>query len=120
MEFVALDTSTKKIEMKHLILLVTVIAFVSCKEHTNIKPANKNQNEISFFGADSLEIFGDLYETNKEAPTILLFHQGGSNARAEYNTIIPKLTQMGYNILAVDLFLGGQRYGSYNLSLIHI
>jgi len=103
--------------MKYITLLASILIFVSCKEPNNTKPDHKNQNEISFFGADSLQIFGDLYETNKEAATILLFHQGGSNARAEYHTIIPKLTQMGYNILAVDLFLGGQRYGTYNRTI---
>ncbi|MGN8226330.1 alpha/beta hydrolase family protein [Gracilimonas sp. BCB1] len=48
---------------------------------------------------------------------ILLFHQGGSNSRAEYNPIIPKLHKEGYNILAIDQRLGGQTYGMYNRTI---
>lgn len=58
--------------------------------------------EISFATADEVQIIGDLYEQDKTAPTILLFHQAGSNARAEYGLISPRLFARGYNILAID------------------
>lgn len=76
--------------------------------------------EIHFFTSDSIQIFGDLYELNKEGKTILLFHQGGSNARGEYTPIIPTLIQNGYNVLAIDQRSGGQYYGSYNRTLANI
>lgn len=73
--------------------------------------------EISFYTPDSIKIYGDLYELDKASPVILLFHQGGSNARGEYKTIIPRLLKMGYNILATDQRKGGQYYGEYNRTL---
>lgn len=76
--------------------------------------------EISFMTSDSIKIFGDLYELNKTSPIILLFHQGGSNARGEYTPIIPKLIDMGFNILAIDQRVGGQYYGKYNRTLANI
>lgn len=76
--------------------------------------------EISFFTPDSIEVFGDLFEIDKSAPVILLFHQGGSNARGEYGPIIPKLLELGYNILATDQRKGGQYYGHYNRTLARI
>ncbi|MBV1888107.1 MAG: alpha/beta hydrolase [Urechidicola sp.] len=76
--------------------------------------------EISFMTSDGIKIFGDLYEINKTNPVILLFHQGGSNARGEYASIIPKLIDMGFNILAIDQRVGGQYYGKYNRTLANI
>ncbi|MGI9530557.1 hypothetical protein [Lutimonas sp.] len=76
--------------------------------------------EISFYTQDSVEIFGDLYEIDKKGKTILLFHQGGSNARGEYSPIIPRLIEQGYNVLAIDQRSGGQYYGSYNRTLAKI
>ncbi|MEM7086206.1 MAG: hypothetical protein AAF489_08500 [Bacteroidota bacterium] len=76
--------------------------------------------EISFMTSDSIKIIGDLYELDKADPIILLFHQGGSNARAEYGTIIPKLVDKGFNVLATDQRMGGQIFGNYNRTLTHI
>ncbi len=76
--------------------------------------------EISFYTPDSIRIFGDLYELDKKGTTILLFHQGGSNARGEYGPIIPRLIEQGYNILAIDQRVGGQYYGNYNRTLANI
>jgi len=52
----------------------------------------------------------------------LLFHQGGSNARAEYTPIIIKLLNElpELNILAIDQRSGGQTYGSYNRTVFHL
>lgn len=70
--------------------------------------------EVRFSAADGLTIHGDLYEVDKARPVILLFHQGGSNARGEYTPIIPELLAASYNILAIDQRQGGQRYGYFN------
>ena len=80
----------------------------------------KKAREIRFQTPDSITIFGDLYELDKQRTTILLFHQGGSNARGEYAPIIPSLIEKGYNILAIDQRVGGQYYGNYNRTLANI
>lgn len=79
-----------------------------------------NVKEISFYTPDSIQIFGDLYELDKKEKTILLFHQGGSNARGEYESIIPVLTEEGYNVLAIDQRSGGQYYGNYNRTIAKV
>lgn len=74
------------------------------------------RSEITFQTADALTIYGDLYESKlgKSAPVLLLFHQGGGNARAEYEPIIPRLVEKGYNILAIDQRQGGSWLGGTN------
>ena len=76
--------------------------------------------EITFHTSDSIEIFGDLHEHDKSASVVLLFHQAGANARSEYGTIIPRLLEEGYNVLAIDQRSGGQRFGGYNRTVAHI
>ncbi|WP_431121220.1 alpha/beta hydrolase [Flagellimonas flava] len=94
----------------------------SCKKEPKHEAVSEPElsQEISFYTPDSIQIFGDLYELDKQGKTILLFHQGGSNARGEYEPIIPKLIEKGYNILAIDQRVGGQFYGSYNRTLANI
>jgi pimeloyl-ACP methyl ester carboxylesterase len=70
--------------------------------------------EIYYETADGITVFGDLYGDDKEAPLILLFHQAGGNARAEYGVIIPVLLEQGYAILAIDQRNGGSRLGGIN------
>ena len=45
---------------------------------------------------------------------ILLFHQGGSNGRAEYAPIVPWLNEAGYRAIAWDQRAGGDRLGGEN------
>ncbi|NND72730.1 MAG: alpha/beta fold hydrolase [Rhodothermales bacterium] len=72
--------------------------------------------EITFVTEDGVTIFGDVYKTDewRTSPVVLLFHQGGSNARAEYATIIPVLRQQGYSVIAIDQRRGGSRLGGTN------
>lgn len=72
---------------------------------------------ITFETFDGVTIHGDLYEADapKDAPIILLFHQGASNARGEYGDFIaPKLVEAGYHVLAIDQRNGGDTYGFSN------
>ncbi|TMU56619.1 alpha/beta hydrolase [Flagellimonas algicola] len=94
----------------------------SCRKEVKQETVTEPElsREISFYTPDSIQIFGDLYELDKHGKTILLFHQGGSNARGEYEPIIPTLIQKGYNILAIDQRVGGQFYGNYNRTLANI
>jgi pimeloyl-ACP methyl ester carboxylesterase len=108
--------------MRLTLILGLTIAFISCQ--TTSKKEGKVQvghsTEIDFFTQDSIHIYGDLYEVDKSAPTVLLFHQGGSNARAEYGPIIPRLTGIEFNVFAIDQRRGGQLYGSYNRTVADI
>ena len=68
----------------------------------------------AFSAADGGKVFGDVYRPEGPAKaTILLFHQAGSN-RAEYAPIAPKLTALGYNVLAIDQRAGGDLWGKTN------
>ena len=64
-------------------------------------------NTISFKSADDLLITADTYFTHPAniTPIIVLFHQAGSS-RGEYNEIAPRLNQLGFNCIAVDLRSG--------------
>ncbi|WP_353778367.1 alpha/beta hydrolase [Winogradskyella sp. 3972H.M.0a.05] len=77
--------------------------------------------EVTIVTKDSIKVFGDLYTIDKKSPTILLFHQGGSNSRAEYKTIIPKLNNEGYNVLSIDQRVGGSYfYGGHNRTVARL
>ncbi len=103
-----------------LSILVIFSILTSCQGNSNVTGKRGSSREVSFSSSDNVQIVGDLYENSKETPTILLFHQSGSNSRAEYRTIIPKLIEKGYNILAIDQRQGGQLYGSFNRTIANI
>ncbi len=65
------------------------------------------QEKVTFAASDGLQITADLYESNKDKPYILLFHQAGYS-RGEYKQIAEKIIKFGYNCLAVDLRAGGE------------
>lgn len=115
--------------MKNLILIgVILCSVILCcetppqKQVAELKPVTTTTEvtEINFITSDGIRIVGDLYERKKEDPTILLFHQAGSNARGEYGPIIPRLILMGYNVLAIDQRSGGQQFGSYNRTIAQL
>ena len=70
--------------------------------------------------ASEYAISSSSNEKDKGKDVILLFHQGGSNARGEYRTIIPELLKTNVNILAIDQRVGGQIYGNYNRTIANI
>lgn len=106
------------------VLSVSIVLFSCITEHktdtTNTSISDTEGQAINFHTSDSIQIFGTLYEHRKEASSILLFHQGGSNYTAEYRTIIPKLVDQGFNILAIDQRVGGQIYGDYNKTVANM
>lgn len=71
------------------------------------------QQDVEFRAADGVRVFGTFYETSKDKPIILLFHQADSN-RAEYAEIAPELVAMGFNALAIDQRSGGSLFGADN------
>jgi len=76
----------------------------------------KKPQEVSFLTNDNIKVFADLYTINEaeDAPFILMFHQGASNARAEYLPLVDRLLDKNYNILMVDQRRGGERLGGFN------
>jgi pimeloyl-ACP methyl ester carboxylesterase len=66
----------------------------------------EGQKKVTFPSSDSLTITADLYMKSKDLPFILLFHQG-NYSRGEYREIAPKLLNLNYNCLSVDLRSGG-------------
>ena len=71
--------------------------------------------EVSLETGDGVTLSGDLYMAHgASAPLILLFHQGASNARAEYLPVAPRLIDAGFNLLAIDQRRGGDRFGGLN------
>lgn len=75
--------------------------------------------EVSFETSDGVQVYGDIYRSadGDNAPVILLFHQGGSDARGEYTQIAIRLMDNGYNVLAIDQRTGGDRFGGGNRTM---
>jgi Dienelactone hydrolase and related enzymes len=65
------------------------------------------QQKVTYNAADGLQITADLYLGPPNSPIIILLHQAGSS-RGEYRAIAPKLVNLGYSCLAVDLRSGDQ------------
>jgi len=90
------------------------------RELTDLPPAptTAGGTEVSFPTHDGdWTVYGHFYRAKardaKAAPTLLLFHQSGSN-HAEYFPIAPKLTALGYNCLAIDARGGAPQFGRRN------
>jgi pimeloyl-ACP methyl ester carboxylesterase len=69
---------------------------------------------------DGITVHGELYTSpgvSRDAPLILLFHQGASNGRAEYEPLAPRLLEQGYNLISIDQRRGGERFGGLNRTL---
>jgi len=75
--------------------------------------------EITFPSTDNLLLTADSYapHASNTAPVIVLFHQAGSS-RGEYDDIAPKLNQLGFNCIAVDLRSGEFSRGKDNETAI--
>jgi dienelactone hydrolase len=71
---------------------------------------------VTLTAADGVRVYGWHYAAaDKRKPTILLFHQAGSN-HAEYATIAPRLVSLGYHCLALDQRSGGAMWTVANLT----
>jgi alpha-beta hydrolase superfamily lysophospholipase len=93
--------------MKRLIAIVLLTFVLANAAHAT--------EAVSFVAADGGTVYADIYPAAAPAAkaTLLLFHQAGSN-RSEYATIAPKLSGLGYNVLAVDQRAGGNLWGHTN------
>jgi dienelactone hydrolase len=65
-------------------------------------PTPNGVRELHFPAGDGVTVTADLYMAHPaSAPMIVLFHQAGYT-RGEYRAIAPKLSELGFNALAVD------------------
>ena len=78
--------------------------------------------EVVFESSDGVTIYGDLYGASDklDGPVILLFHQGGGDARGEYVPIVGPLLATGATLLSIDQRRGGVRFGGENRTLAGI
>lgn len=81
---------------------LTVLLILLCSALTTVT----GQVAVYFYADDGLKIRADLYLNNNQQPFIILCHQDGSN-RSEYYDIAPRLLNLNYNCLAIDLRAGG-------------
>ncbi|MCX7862647.1 MAG: dienelactone hydrolase family protein, partial [Bacteroidales bacterium] len=65
------------------------------------------QELVTFYSTDSLKISAHLYEQDANMPYMILLHQAGYS-KGEYKETAPRLMNLGYNCLAVDLRSGDQ------------
>lgn len=75
---------------------------------------------IAFDTSDGVTVHGEIYKAlgmPMSAPLILLFHQGASNSRAEYEPLVVRLIDAGYSAIAIDQRRGGNRFGGVNRTL---
>ncbi len=72
-----------------------------------------SQQKISFPSKDGLEVTADLYFLSSDKPYVILLHQA-RYSRGEYLEIAPKIVNLGYNCIAVDLRSGNEVNGVIN------
>jgi dienelactone hydrolase len=75
---------------------------------------------ITFASGDGVTVYAQPYPAPAaDAPVILLFHQAGSS-KAEYAPIAPRLAELGFDAVAVDLRSGGDMYPPGNETVQHL
>ena len=75
-------------------------------------------SDMTFQGSDGQTVHATLSPATAQADSdkkavVLLFHQAGAN-RHEYDPVVPRLTPMGFDTLAVDQRSGGDKFGHSN------
>ena len=72
----------------------------------------KGQEVVYFYSTDSAKIRGDLYMRDYKLPFMILCHDEAAD-RSEFNDIAPRLLNLNYNCLAIDM----EASGYHNFSL---
>lgn len=79
-----------------------------------VLPVWGQSETVQFKSMDNVTITADLYVSKPAtAPFIILFHQA-KYSRGEYVETAPRLNEMGFNCMAVDLRSGGEANGIVN------
>ncbi len=101
-----------------LAVSVLAMSLAGCSVIDKSMPKNSapRHSEITTQAEDGVTVFATTYFANlpDTAPLVLLFHQGGSNARAEYAPLIPWLLENEFRVIAWDLRAGGDIFGLAN------
>ena len=106
---VDMDQRLKSFSGLYVILLL-LFASTGCKTAAD----ELDSETISFHAEDGLPVTADLYiEHESTAPLIVLFHRAHWS-RGEYLEIAPKLNEIGFNCMAVDLRSGDEINGVVN------
>ena len=79
-------------------------------------------SEVMTTAADGVKVYGQKYfaALDEKAPLVLMFHQGGSNGRGEYEGLATWLNKAGFRVIAWDQRSGGDRYGFDNRTVNHL
>lgn len=97
-----------------MLRLLSVLLVLNISANIHAQADDFKGKKISFLSLDSLEITADLYTIeDSKAPYIILFHQANFS-RGSYREIAPKLNELGYNCIAVDLRSGHKAQGIIN------
>jgi pimeloyl-ACP methyl ester carboxylesterase len=106
-------------KMKKICLFLLIFSFL--RPAAGLTPSRLKivspAREVNFQTEDGIKVYADIYESakGKKGPLILLFHQGGGDARGEYGPYIaPRLVESGFNVMAVDQRLGGNYFQGTN------
>ena len=85
--------------IKNGILLFLFVSFIA--------QLVKAQQTVTFPSLDEVTITADKYVVSTQKPYLILLHQAGYS-RGEYRETAPKLANLGFNCLAVDLRSGNE------------
>lgn len=95
---------------RHLIIFTALTVWLLL-----LAPGLALANEsVTLHAGDGVSVYGTLTRAAPHnAKIILLFHQAHAN-RHEYDALIPALTQLGFDTLAIDQRSGGDLFGGHN------
>lgn len=105
--------------IKHFSTFTACVLMTACSHTAELQPANPVVSTISGTSADGVTFYGEYYQggLGQSAPLIMLFHQGGSNGRSEFEPLIPWLNDLGFRAIAWDQRTGGAIYGGENRTI---
>ncbi len=114
-----------------LSITILALAFTSCKggkkdknelkDIPELKPvtvAGMQQDTVEFPSGDGLMMTAVVYEIDSTSPVVVMCHQARMS-NYEYAEIAPKLNQMGFNCIALDLRTGGTMDTHENITFNH-
>lgn len=92
------------------------LALLLCFALAACAPPRPQDGPLTLTAEDGLEVAADWHLTARGTPlgVIALFHQGGGEVRGEYERILPRILELGYDVIATDLRRGGSRFGLEN------
>ena len=100
-----------------IVMLALVFVLISgCIHSQDDLLQDEVEKTITANTLDGVTIYGERYygDLDSTSPLIMLFHQGGSNGRAEYAPLVDWLNNEGYRAIAWDQRAGGELYGEMN------